>query len=192
MSDAKIDPVKPLQFSNGGGDYQLATGGDGSQQQQQPQQGHKCCGGCCDMRRAVIIVNLVNVVLLTLGLLSALATRKLANNGYAPDTDDDEFAAALEEFKNLPWPTLIALQTLKIVLSIVGIAGAFKFNHILVALSMASYVFDAIMALIGFNVAGLLYAASFAYPHGFFIKEVRAGTMTKENYPNEESSCCCV
>ena len=142
------------------------------------------------MRRAVIIVNIINAVLLTMGIFSVLAARHMSSQVDA--VDDDELESALEEFNSLPIAALLVIQISKILLSILGIFGAIRFSVPMVGLAMAAYIFDAVFALIGFNIAGLLFAGFFAYPHGFFIKEVRAGIMTKENYPNEEYSCCCV
>ena len=34
--------------------------------------------------------------------------------------------------------------------------------------------------------------ALFLYPHIGFIMEVKKGIMTRETYPREEFSCCCV
>ena len=189
-SNDPTDPVKPSDAQ-----YTLATGANNEQQQPGGggtgnKVGHSCCGGCCDMRRAVIVVNIINVVLVSMGMFSVLAARSLSSQVDA--TDDDELAQALEEFNSLPLAALIVIQSVKIVLSIVGIVGALRFNEIMVGLAMAGYVFDAVFALIGLNIAGLIYAGFFAYPHGFFIKEKRAGIMTLENYPNEKQSCCCV
>lgn len=186
-TSASTDPVKPGSETQ----YALASAvGEDGKQQKQPKLGHNCCGRCCDMRRAVIVVNIVNLVLVAMGLFSVLAARAASAN--ADQVDDDELSSALEEFRSLPLGAFLAIQITKIVLSVVGIVGAVKFHQIMVGLSMAAYAFDAVAALIGLNVVGLLYAGFFAYPHGFFIKEVRDGIMTKENYPNEEFSCCCV
>lgn len=75
-----------------------------------------------------------------------------------------------------------------------GIYGAYIFDIRLVGVSLAAYALEAIFALLGFNLVGIIMAGFFAYPHVFFIKEVRAGIMTKERYvPGiEEQSCCCV
>jgi len=184
MSSSNVEePVKPSEVQ-----YTLAQAeNDGNSNNKQ---GHKCCGSCCDMRRAVIIVNIINAVLLTMGIFSVLAARHMSSQVDA--VDDDELANALEEFNSLPIAALLVIQISKILVSILGIFGAIRFNIYMVGIAMAAYVFDAVFALIGLNIAGLLFAGFFAYPHGFFIKEVRAGIMSKENYPNEEYSCCCV
>ena len=65
-------------------------------------QGHNCCGGCCDVRRAVSIVNLINAVLLLIGIAGVLAAKKAIeiNNNQRHDDwfatmkyQDDWFAA---------------------------------------------------------------------------------------------------
>jgi hypothetical protein len=48
------------------------------------------------------------------------------------------------------------------------------------------------MSLVAVNPIGLVLAALFAYPHFFFIKEVRSGIMSEANYVNVNQSCCCV
>jgi hypothetical protein len=156
-------------------------------------QGHTCCGGCCpgcgnrcccDMRRAVIIVNIINIVIIVLGMMTKFS-------GYNITYDDDQVAAEMEAYRNEPLGLFIAFGTLHILLSAAGIVGALRYNVYLVAIAAAAYCFACVMALVALNPYGLLYPGFFAYPHFFFIKEVREGTMSKENYHNEELSCCC-
>lgn len=45
---------------------------------------------------------------------------------------------------------------------------------------------------VGGIVFGLIIIVLFAYPHIMFIIEVKKGILTKETYPREEFSCCCV
>ena len=183
-----IDPTQSEPVKPAGNDYQLAAGNGGDGRKL----GHSCCGGCCDMRRAVIIVNIINTVLLTLGLFGVVAARRASNNVDASQLDDDTLQDALEQFKELPLGGFIVIQTIKILLCLAGIVGAVKFNQVAVGLAMVGYLFDAMMALIRFDLIGLVIAGFFTYPHVLFIKEVRDGLMTKENYPNEKQSCCCV
>ena len=154
-------------------------------------QGHKCCGGCCDMRRAVIIVNIINAFVLILGIASFFGTRALANNA-SEIYDDDGVIAAFEGFSSLPLGAFLAIQVTRIVCSLAGIVGGMKYNVILTGVAALMYCVDAVMSLVVFNIGGLVYSLFFAYPHFFFIKEVRAGIMSEENYPNEKMSCCCV
>lgn len=152
--------------------------------------GHQCCGGCCDMRRAVVIVNAVNLVVVISAMVSFLVTRNASQN-YNNYTDDS-VRTAMQQFSAQPIGLFIAIQSFQIVCSILGIVGALKYNIYLTGIAASAFCFQFVMAIVGFNIEGLLYAGFFAYPHYFFIKEVREGTMSQENYPNEEMSCCCL
>ena len=158
-------------------------------------QGHHCCGGCCDMRRAVIVVNLVNLALVIFGLFGTLSYRNVASNPSAY-YDDDKSISAFDNYKVLPLNRIIAMAVIRIVASALGVFGGFNFNVYTTGMAAAVYCVDTLMALLfsygPFSIYFLAYNALFAYPHFFFIKELRAGIMTKENYPNEKHSCCCV
>lgn len=173
------DPVKP---SSNDGAYQLAEGigGDGRKQ------GHKCCGVCCDMRRAVIIVNII--MSLDLGLFSVLWALNLTNQAVFTSALAEEF-----NYYSIGGFGIAAILTIRVLFCLAGIVGAVKYSAIGVGLALAGYAFAFVMSLIGgVNLIGMIMAVFFAYPHVFFIKEVRSGIMTKENYPTEEFSCCCV
>ena len=179
-------------------EYTLATAAkddaDGLQVQGQPirngfKQGHKCCGGCCDMRRAVIIVNIINCTFLLLAIMSLAAIKGADPDNYT----DDEVSKALADVDGESVGAVIAISVIKLAINALGIYGALQYNIIMVGLSCAVYCIDFFFALLAVNIFGLLYAGFFAYPHFFYIKEVKAGTMTPENYPiNERQSCCCV
>jgi hypothetical protein len=152
-------------------------------------EGHKCCGGCCDMRRAVIIVNLINAFFLVLGILAMLTLTKIDPDDYT----DDEVEAAVSNVDKASVTVVIVISLCKLGLNLLGVYGAITYNIYMVGASFAVYVLEAAMSLVVMNVLHFLYSAFFAYPHVFFIREVKAGVMTKENYPiNEEMSCCCV
>ena len=161
---------------------------DGPQGHLGLKRGHKCCGGCCDMRRAVIIVNIINLCFLLAAIMSLFALLSLDKSNLSAQE-----AAAISDLDGATVGVALTLSILKIIANSLGIYGALQFNVIMVGISCAVYCFDVFLALIAFNFAGLIYAVFFAYPHFFFIREVRTGIMTKENYPiNEEQSCCCV
>jgi len=151
-------------------------------------QGHKCCGGCCDVRRATIIVNLVQLGLLTFALLGIIVISKA---DLSTIEDETQRAAAEQAQQHAGLAT--GLTIVKMVFAGLGVYGAMSYNIYMVGASAVMYIVDCLMSLVVFQVASTLLAGFFAYPHIFFIKEVRDGTMTKKNYPvNEEHSCCCV
>ena len=135
------------------------------------------------MRRATAIVNLVNLAIIMLGLY-AVATS--ASSQYSSANSEER------EFTSLA--VIISLMIIRGLANVAGVYGAYTFNIYLVGVSLAAYALECIFALITFSLIGVAVAAGFAYPHVFFIKEVRAGIMTKERYvPGiEEQSCCCV
>ena len=51
--------------------------------------------------------------------------------------------------------------------------------------------FIRMMLIVGYIIAGII-TALFVYPSFCFIHEVRSGIMSKETYPREEHSCCCM
>jgi hypothetical protein len=142
-----------------------ANGNSGNNQNYY-KRGHLCCGGCCDMRRAVIVVNILEAGLLLLGIMGTIGSAESSAQ--------------------------IAIQCLKITCCILGIFGALHFNPYMTGIAAASFCFDFVRALVGNSLIGVTFSGYFAYPHFFFIKEVREGIMSKENYNNERMSCCCV
>lgn len=171
-------------------DYKQGFGGS--------KQGHKCCGFCCDVRRATIIVNAVTVGLSAMGLLSLIALKGMAGSMDSSAVTDDALAAQMAEmeeqlsgFENMG-PMVFIAQIIKIGCAIAGIFGGMKYSVPMVAVAAASHGWDLLLSLLSFHLPGLAMAGGFLYPHIMFIKEMRSGIMTPENYSNEEHSCCCV
>jgi hypothetical protein len=153
-------------------------------------QGHAFCGGCCDVRRAVIIVNIISITFASIGLVTMGGLMVASSASY----DDDEVQEAMSAFNsaNLSMGVAIALAAIRIIANGVGIYGAVTYNIWMVGISLLVYCFDFVMGVIAVNVLGLVMIGLFAYPHFFFIKEVRSGIMSEANYVNEKQSCCCV
>jgi hypothetical protein len=154
-------------------------------------QGHAFCGGCCDVRRAVIIVNIVSIAFASLGLVTVGGLMAVSSSA---SYDDDEVQEAMSSFNegNLAMGVFFALAAIRIVANALGIYGAVTYNIWMVGISLAAYCIDFAMGVVSVNIVGLVTNALFAYPHFFFIKEVRSGLMSEANYVNEKQSCCCV
>jgi hypothetical protein len=158
-------------------------------------QGHNCCGGCCDVRRAVIIVDLISVcsvafALAMLVFLDAVAG-KIDMNEITDDAvraDFEEQLSMLEKYSGITSVILIV----EMVFYGMGVYGAISYNQWLVASALVLYSVLVAYNAAYFNIPGVIGNALFAYPHWFLIQEIRSGIMTKENYPNEKHSCCCV
>lgn len=161
-------------------------------------QGHKCCGGCCDMRRAVIIVNIVSCLVTAFLAADFAWIAKEIDNGDISDTsigniDDDgmkelggsNLVRSIEKF-------LVVVLLCKLPFSAAGIYGAITFKVWPVALSLSLFAIEFMSSLLLQDVFLLVLSVSFAYPHIYFIREVKQGIMSEENYPTEKHSCCCV
>jgi hypothetical protein len=153
-------------------------------------QGHACCGGCCDVRRAVIIVNIIEITFASLGIVTMGGLIMATSASY----DDDEVQEAMTAFNgaNLSMGVAIALAAIRIIANSLGVYGAVTYNIWMVGVSLSVYCVDFVMGVFALNVISLVMVALFAYPHFFFIKEVRSGIMSEATYVNEKQSCCCV
>ena len=127
-------------------------------------------GCCCDMRRACIIVNIVNMMLMI--LLDILVINIIAI------------------------PQVIALMILltivSCVFSVVGIMGAIKYNKWMVIAAATWYCIAILINISNKDLISAVVSGIFAYAHYTLVQEIRHGIMSKENYPNEIHSCCCV
>mmetsp|Transcript_6947 Transcript_6947/g.10000 ORF Transcript_6947/g.10000 Transcript_6947/m.10000 type:complete len:191 (-) Transcript_6947:1228-1800(-) len=157
-------------------------------------QGHSCCGGCCDVRRAVIIICIINIVGNTIIMLLSATTKSMAHgiaNGIATFDDDmfnsqaaDQSVQTLDSELN----SFMIIEFARIVAAGLAMLGAFTFNKYLVAINVISLLVPSV----GSIIVGLLINGLFLYPHVFLILYIHNGIMTKENYPYERQSCCCV
>ena len=126
-------------------------------------QGHSCCGGCCDVRRAVIIICIINITRCFSQLLLSAITMSMAN-----------------EWQIIPFARIVAAG--------LAMLGAFTFNKYLVAINVISLLVPTYVS----SIVWLLINGLFLFPHVFLIRYIHNGIMTKENYPYERQSCCCV
>jgi len=153
------------------------------------------------MRRAVIIVNIISVAfgVLTIPFISLGYSVLNASSDFSEAVtdalDDDEakqnFADA-EGAVGASLSFLIFLTIAQLVCHSCGIYGAISYNIWLVGVSLVAYSLAFIYYLIHGIILALLLPGFFAYPHFFFIKEVKEGIMSEENYELEKQSCCCV
>jgi hypothetical protein len=150
--------------------------------------GHKCCGGCCDVRRAVIVVNCISIGILVLGMLTILTVSLVDPNSFT----DDSVKATFDQFDAKSAGIACAIMLVQMLFYAMGVYGAIKFNEGFVIAALVAYIVIFVVDAIALNIGGILLNGFFAYPHFYFIKEMRDGIMTEENYPNEKQSCCCV
>eukprot|EP00546_Thalassionema_frauenfeldii_P021898 CAMPEP_0178905480 /NCGR_PEP_ID=MMETSP0786-20121207/6298_1 /TAXON_ID=186022 /ORGANISM="Thalassionema frauenfeldii, Strain CCMP 1798" /LENGTH=217 /DNA_ID=CAMNT_0020577091 /DNA_START=194 /DNA_END=847 /DNA_ORIENTATION=+ len=164
--------------------------------------GRLCCGFCCDTKRAVIISDIIIIF----GLMLTLALDSFAMVGAEVleevNLNDDRFNTAgmtqdqLNIMKSVMVKdeSLIERDTILTMISIIALGislvGAFQYRWKLVVPVVPFLILHGFIPL--FNPLAILFFGAWCYPHIIFILEVRDGIMTKENYPNEEASCCCM
>jgi hypothetical protein len=164
--------------------------------------GRSCCFCFCDMRRAVIILNMI-------AILAGIAD--LTGTYFILDaTKDDVAEEASQQMDALDdlWRKLIALISVGFGTSLVAIVGAVMFSRRMVALN-AGYVVVSQTLIIYFSLdaandvdeysygavnmlSPIIKTVMMVFAHLSFVREVSEGIMSKENYHNEEQSCCCV
>lgn len=163
-------------------------------------QGRSCCGCLCDMRRAVIILSALGIVIqsATIGLSSWQidSAKKKTVDQSERDRLDGLFTV------------IAAMSAAGMVFLLVAMLGGLLFRNTLV-LPNAVYlpVMITVSIVVNYNVANDVDAYKYGpqsfvgsiigmvlteYVYLTFYQEVRNGILTKENYPNERQSCCCV
>lgn len=169
-------------------------------------QGHSCCGGCCDTRRAVIIVDILVMTALlidSMGLYSladALSSKSVHTDATPTSSsssssstqelgfDDDESEQVVVDAIHY-W---IWVFLLEVVLLGISLWGAITFSAPKVAVGLGLFGTGLAFSLAQVNLISAIMSGLCVYPHYFLFQEIRSGIMSKENYYNEEQSCCCV
>lgn len=137
---------------------------------------------------------MVNIISITLGLLTLMSVSIYVGADLASMYDDDETKAAMSEISEASKSTLvfvISILVVGLICNSIAIFGAAKYNKIAIIIGAVWYVFDAIHNLVFANLGGAIMAVFFAYPHFVFWSEMRNGIMSSETYPIEKKCCDC-
>ena len=133
-------------------------------------------------------MNIINIAFTSIAFAGLGA---ISSSSFTDAIDDDAVRQEVSRMTRNTWvPMLFAVVTM--VNSGLGIWGAKNYIGWMVLVSAGWYCWTAFTSLLGFDLIGVIWAASFAYPHFLFYQEMKKGIMTRENYPNEIHSCCCV
>ena len=150
-----------------------------------------CCGCCCDMRTAVIWVNVVSLIFtIPLALIFVSGTTAMnsvdftdADADFYQNIEDDEVRdqtieamAQMNEMKgasNDIMAGVITMVVIRMICSVLGIYGATKYKPDLVAVCLVSFLNEFVFNAIVLNFLGLIMPGFFAYPHLFFIRELK-------------------
>jgi hypothetical protein len=139
----------------GGGEYE-----GGAQETLEPRkEGHLLFGILCDMRVAVIAVNIINILLLLIGMSVYI-------HKYGWSSVSSHFPG--------------------FVVSAIGLFGALNFQLWAVVLAAIGFVISLINAVYWQNWVGVFVGLLVLYPHAALAHDLRMGIMTKENYRRGE------
>jgi hypothetical protein len=154
--------------------------------------GHTCCGCCCDVRRAVIVINLVAGTYWLMIVQWIFANLARIHGDYST-THGFNIGA------------ILFMNCLDLIPVAMGLFGAIYYNGWLIGVAALHYtlqclyycnvLLDAAYVMtipIDMLPAMPVVMALFAYPHFVLISEISGGIMSRENYENEQRSCCCV
>jgi hypothetical protein len=149
--------------------------------------GQSCCGFCCDMRRAVLILNGFLVILYSIGVWNTVPSWSSHRRDHHVENDDDDN-------DNDTWRFLKML--LKLICFVLGMWGALSFStwqlYFPIMVHLHTIVVSCGIIFSDWDVMPIGIGISFLYPHVVLMQEIQNGILSKETYPFEAQSCCCV
>ena len=156
------------------------------------------------MRTAVIWVNIVSLILtVPLAMLFVGGTVAMnsvdmtdANSDLYQNIEDDqireqtiEAMAQMKGSSNSAMVAAISLVVVRMLCSAIGIYGAIQYKVWPVVVSLVAYIAEFVINIIIFHIFGLIMPAFFAYPHFFFVRELKRNIHAAdiaENLPKVE------
>ena len=159
-------------------------------------------GCCCDFRRAVIVISIIEIVFYTIYTIMAATGSGLASNLIEDDelrveTSTTTGIMAIGFAFGIAFGVFQLFAALRynvcmlgtcLLLQLVGIGYNAYYSVASVPEPRSSYAgMIATNLIVGVVCSILLYI----YPTAMLIKEINAGTMSRETYPREAHSCCC-
>ncbi len=162
-----------------------------------PKQGHSCCGGCCDVRRAVVVLCILSIVGNFIVLISSDVMKTFVNGTATSFSfDDDSLNQAKDqtvESANSGINQVMIILSIAIICASSSMVGAIIFNKYLVLVN-AIYLTVSILVSIFTTPSRAILVVNglWLYPHIFLLIYIHNGIMSKENYPFEAQSCCCI
>jgi hypothetical protein len=138
----------------------------------------KCCGCCCEMREAVIAVNMISIGMAVMAIGLEIVGIKLINSPSfdIEAFDDDTTKGAInniQDYASILVPIIIAANVVFIIVNSLGVYGANKNKIWPVAVSLGGHILYLGISIFMINFIGIIVASSFAYPHIFFIRELK-------------------
>ena len=123
----------------------------------------KCCGCCCDMRQSVIAVNMISIGMLVMAIGLQIV------GSFDTELDDD----IIQEINKIFVPVFIAINIVFAISNSLGIYGAYKNKIWPVVISLGGHIAYFGISVFMIDLVGILLGLFFAYPHIFFIRELK-------------------
>jgi hypothetical protein len=188
---------------------------------QQEKQGGKCCGGCCDYRRAVIVLCIVSLVFSVIGIINPALDSSFEDAAYpelSKIISDHSTDLLIMGIVHIVMTLVALVGALIFNFYMVALYVLWSILYLIVSIILEKQMVDEMLDWIdtqytddvwsgtdrdaletGINtymiityVITALFTALWVYPSVFLSVEIKKGIMTKETYPREEMSCCCV
>lgn len=188
---------------------------------QQEKQGGKCCGGCCDYRRAVIVLCIVSLVFSVIGIINPALDSSFEDSAYpelSKIISDHSTDLLIMGIVHIVMTLVALVGALIFNFYMVALYVLWSILYLIVSIILEKQMVDEMLDWIdtqytddvwsgtdrdalesGINtymiityVITALFTALWVYPSVFLSVEIKKGIMTKETYPREEMSCCCV
>ena len=137
----------------------------------------KCCGCCCDMRQSVIAVNMISIGMLVMAIVLQIVGFKFINSSSFDTLLDDDTAKEtinnIQDSASVLVPIFIAVNIVFAISNSLGIYGAYKNKIWPVVISLGGHIAYFGISVFMIDLVGILLGLFFAYPHIFFIRELK-------------------
>jgi hypothetical protein len=129
------------------------------------------------MRDSVIAVNMISIGMAVIATgLEIVGLVAINSSSFDTELDDDTAKENINNFKDyasILVPIIIAANVVFVIINSLGVYGAYKNKIWPVAISLGGHILNLGIAIFMINLIGIIIASSFAYPHIFFILELK-------------------
>jgi hypothetical protein len=140
------------------------------------------------MRQSVIAVNMIAIGMAVVATgLEIVGFKVINSSSFDTELDDDvakETIKNIQDSASILVPIIIAVNVVVVIVNSLGVYGAYKNKIWPVAISLGGLIIYLGSSIFTMNFIGIILASSFAYPHIFFIRELkqkRNSTSTSSN-----------
>ncbi|CAJ1934364.1 unnamed protein product [Cylindrotheca closterium] len=188
---------------------------------EQAKQGGKCCGGCCDYRRAVIVLCIISLVFSIIGIVNPALSQAFQAEEY-PELEqivkDHNTSLLIIGIVHIVMTVIALVGAIIFNFYLVALYVLWSILNLIISIVLQQQMVGDLLDWVdaqtddaawgttdqdqletAFNtymiinyVITALFTLLWVYPSVFLSVEIKKGIMTKETYPREEMSCCCV